>query len=89
MDVLVLLVEFFGTFLLLISILATGNAFVIGATLTLILLLISGISGGHVNRAVSLTLWTSGTISFVELLAYMAAQYSGGVAAYYAYRALV
>ena len=89
MDVLVLLVEFFGTFLLLISILVTGNAFVIGATLTLILLLISGISGGHVNPAVSLTLWTSGTISFVELLAYMAAQYSGGVAAYYAYRALV
>ena len=89
MDVLVLLVEFFGTFLLLISILATGNAFVIGATLTLILLLISGISGGHVNPAVSLTLWFSGAITFVELMAYITAQYTGGVAAYYAYRALV
>lgn len=88
MDVLLLLVEFFGTFLLLISILATGNAFVIGATFTLILLLIGGISGGHVNPAVSLTLWFSGAITFIELIGYIIAQYSGGVAAYYAYKAL-
>ena len=52
MNTLPFLVEFLGTFLLLISILATGNAFIIGATLALIILLVGGISGAHVNPAV-------------------------------------
>ena len=88
MDVLSLLVEFFGTFLLLISIFATGNAFIIGATLTLIILLTGGISGGHVNPAVSCTMWVKGAITTTEFLLYCVAQYSGGIAAYYAYNAL-
>ena len=88
MDVLSLLVEFFGTFLLLISIFATGNAFIIGATLTLIILLTGGISGGHVNPAVSLTMWVKGAITSTEFLLYSVAQYGGGIAAYYAYNAL-
>jgi glycerol uptake facilitator-like aquaporin len=40
MNYLALLAEFLGTFLLLISILATGNALVIGLTLALVILLI-------------------------------------------------
>lgn len=88
MDSLVLIVEFFGTFLLLLSFLASGNAFVIGATLALVVFLTGGISGGHVNPAVSLTMWVSGAITFVEFLAYITAQYAGGVAAYYAYTTL-
>ena len=82
------LVEFFGTFLLLISILATGNAFAIGGTLALVILLIGGVSGAHVNPAVSLTMWVKGAISAGEFLAYIVAQYMGGVAAYYAYNQL-
>jgi len=88
MDYLVLIVEFFGTFLLLLSILASGNALVIGATLALVVFLTGSISGGHVNPAVSMTLWISGALTFAEFLAYITAQYAGGVAAYYAYNVL-
>jgi len=88
MDILVLLVEFFGTFLLLISYFASGNALVIGITLALVVLLTGGISGGHVNPAVSMAMWVAGSITLTEFLAYIVAQYAGGVAAYYAYTAL-
>jgi len=83
-----LLAEFFGTFLLLISILATGNAYVIGATLTLLILLIGGVSGAHVNPAVSAAMLVKGAISMSEFVGYSLAQVAGGVAAYYAYMAL-
>ena len=88
MNTLPLLAEFFGTFLLLISIFATGNAFVIGGTLAGIILLIGGISGAHVNPAVSLAMLVKGAISLGEFGGYIVAQYVGGVAAYYAYNAL-
>ena len=83
-----LLAEFFGTFLLLISILATGNAYVIGATLALVILLIGGVSGAHVNPAVSAAMLVKGAISMSEFVGYSLAQLAGGVAAYYAYTAL-
>jgi aquaporin Z len=88
MNSLAVLAEFFGTFLLLISIFATGNAFVIGGTLAGIILLIGGISGAHVNPAVSLAMLVKGAITGAEFGAYMAAQFVGAVAAYYAYNAL-
>jgi len=88
MNALPLLAEFFGTFLLLISIFATGNAFVIGGTLAGIILLIGGISGAHVNPAVSLAMLVKGAITAGEFGGYIVAQYVGGVAAYYAYNAL-
>jgi aquaporin Z len=83
-----LIAEFFGTFLLLLSIFATGNAFIIGATLAIIILLIGGISGAHVNPAVSAAMFVKGAISGAELVGYSVAQLAGGVAAYYAYSAL-
>lgn len=83
-----LLAEFFGTFLLLISILATGNAYMIGATLALVILLIGGVSGAHVNPAVSAAMLVKGAISMSEFVGYSLAQLAGGVAAYYAYTAL-
>ena len=89
MDMLAIIVEFFGTFLLLISVFATGNALVIGGTLALTIILAGGISGGHMNPAVSVAMWLNGALSVPELLGYLVAQYAGGVAAYYAYKALV
>ena len=88
MNTLAILCEFFGTFLLLISIFATGNAFVIGGTLALVILLTGSISGGHVNPAVSAAMWVKGAISLSEFLTYITAQYAGGIAAYYAYNVL-
>jgi len=88
MNYLPLVAEFFGTFLLLMSIFATGNALVIGATLALDVYLLGGISGSHVNPAVSLAMLMKGAISTTEFMTYSMAQLAGGAAAWYAYKAL-
>ena len=88
MNTLAVIVEFFGPFLLLISIFATGNALVIGGTLALIIIIAGGISGGHMNPAVSVAMWLNGGLSVPDLLGYLVAQYAGGAAALYAYRAI-
>ena len=88
MLVLPLVAEFFGTFLLLMSIFATGNAFVIGGTLALLVLVLGGISGSHVNPAVSVAMLVKGVISMTEFVTYTLAQSAGAVAAWYAYSAL-
>ena len=82
-----LLAEFFGAFLLMVSILASGGNFlVIGATLGLIVFLIGGISGACVNPAVALGVWYSGSLSTNLLLSYSVVELLGGVAAAYAYK---
>lgn len=86
MNVLPILSEFLGAFLLILSILATGNAFVIGATLAVIILLIGGVSGAHVNPAVSIAMYLKGALSLNEFAVYTAAQLAGGASALYAYK---
>ncbi len=79
--------EFLGTFLLMISILASGgNAIVIGLTLALIVFLTGGISGSAVNPAVSLGLWYSGSLSTTAFFAYSIVQLIGAVAGAYFYK---
>jgi aquaporin Z len=87
MDTVSLIAEFLGTFLLVLSVLASGgNAYVIGATLAVIVLLTGKLSGAHVNPAISLTMYVKGGLSAKELGLYMASQFLGGVASLYAYR---
>jgi aquaporin Z len=82
-----LLAEFLGTFLLLLSVMASGgNALVIGGTLAVIVYLIGGISGAHVNPAISVTMFVKGALSMKELASYVAVQVLGGVSCLYVYR---
>ena len=82
-----LVAEFFGAFLLMVSILASGGNFlVIGATLGLIVFLIGGISGASVNPAVSAGLWYSGTLNTQLFLMYSVVEILGGLSAAYAYK---
>ncbi len=86
-DYIALLGEFLGTFLLVLSVFASGgNAYVVGLTLAVIILLIGKLSGAHVNPAISLAMYVKGSLSMKELLAYVVSQSAGGVASLYAYR---
>lgn len=82
-----LLAEFLGTFLLVLSILASGNPWIIGLTLAIIMLLVGGLSGAHVNPAVSLAMYLRGSLTAMEYLAYATVQLLGATASLYAYQA--
>lgn len=83
----ILIAEFLGTLLLVLSVMASGgNALVIGATLALIVVLTGKISGAHVNPAISTAMYVKGSLSMNEYLGYVASQVAGGVASLYVYR---
>jgi aquaporin Z len=73
--------EFIGTFVLVYVILATGQPLAIGLALALIIMVIGGISGGHVNPAVSFAMYLGGKLSQEDLIPYIIAQVSGGIVA--------
>ena len=83
-----LIAEGLGTFALLTSIFFTGNWLIIGLTLAVVIWAIGGISGGHVNPAVTFAMWLKGGFSGTKVLSYYAAQFLGAAAAYYVYKAL-
>lgn len=79
--------EYIGAFFFILCIFAShGNPLIVGASLALVIFLISSISGGHVNPAVSLAMYMNGDLTQVDLLSYIIAQLLGGVSAYYAYK---
>lgn len=79
--------EFIGTFVFILSIfMSGGNPLVIGGALALVIYLIAGLSGGHVNPAVSFAMLMDGSLTAPQMLMYVASQLLGGGAAYYAYR---
>jgi len=75
------LAEFAGTFTLVMVILVTGNPIIIGAALTLIILLTSSISGGHINPAVSFAMVSLKQMETELLIPYIASQILGGLTA--------
>jgi aquaporin Z len=83
------LVEFLGTFLFLSVVISTTNPLLISGALLTVILLIGKISGCHVNPAISVMLWAKGALSNQDLLGYVLAQITGGLAALAAYKSLV
>ena len=80
------LAEYIGAFFFILVIFVSGgNPWMIGAALALVIFLIGSISGGHVNPAVSLSMYMYGSLRPFELFIYVFVQLLGGVSAYYAY----
>jgi aquaporin Z len=73
--------EFLGTLSLVFVVLATGQPIAIGLALALIIMVIGGISGAHVNPAVSFTMYLMGKLSQEDLMPYIIAQVAGGLVA--------
>lgn len=80
------LAEFFGATFFIYVILATGNPLAIGAALSLVILLTSGVSGGHVNPAVTITLASAGKFPTADIIPYCMAQILGGLVALEIYK---
>jgi aquaporin Z len=88
MNLLAVIVEFLGTFIFLSVIVATGNAWAIGATLAVLAYLGGAISGGHFNPAVTImTLYNRG-ITNENAIAYIIAQVIAGILAVTVYNRL-
>jgi|UniRef100_A0A6C0EIK9 aquaporin Z len=79
------LVEFLGTLFFLYVIMATGDAFAIGAALIIAIMIGGPISGGNFNPAVSVMMFNAGKLSKKDLIPYIVAQVAGGLAAYQLY----
>jgi aquaporin Z len=80
------LVEFLGAAFFVYIILATGNPIAIGAALTFVILLVSNISGGHINPAVSIVMASAGKLPINDLVPYCVAQILGGLVALEIYK---
>lgn len=80
------LAEFLGTLFFVYVILATGNPLAIAAALALAIFMTAGISGGHINPAVSVVMAAKGRISTNELIPYVVAQIFGGLVALEVYK---
>ena len=75
------LVEFLGTIFFLYVIIATGNAYAIGAALAIAILIGGKISGGNFNPAVTIMMVAAGKQPMSDLLPYVLAQVAGGLVA--------
>jgi aquaporin Z len=79
------LVEFLGTLFFLYVIMATGDAFAIGAALIIAIMIGGPISGGNFNPAVSVMMFNAGKLPKKDLIPYIVSQVAGGLAAYQLY----
>jgi glycerol uptake facilitator-like aquaporin len=73
--------EFLGTFILLTAILFTGNPLFIAAGFLMAITVAGGISGGHLNPAVSIAMVAKGDLPVGALPQYVIAQILGALAA--------
>jgi len=86
MNILGTLLEFIGTTIFLYVIIATGNPWLIGLTLALVILLLGSVSGGYFNPAVTIMMVIAKKESKYQLIPYIFAQLLAAPAAYLIYR---
>jgi aquaporin Z len=78
------LIEFLGTFLLLGAFIQTnGDGIKIGLALAAAMVIGGTISGGHFNPAVTVAMFSNGSTTAKEALAYVGLQLAGALAAIY------
>lgn len=75
------IIEFIGTFFLVLTVALTGNPIAIGFVLVAMVYMGGYISGAHYNPAVTAGLWASKKIESSEALWYVASQMLGGFVA--------
>ena len=79
--------ELLGTYFFVLVIIASGgSAIVSGAALALVIVLVGGISSAFLNPAVSIAMFIQGSLTVIDLIAYVGAQMLGGLAAVMTYR---
>jgi glycerol uptake facilitator-like aquaporin len=79
----VMLAEFIGTFLLVASIFTVqGQPLFVAFVLIGVVLVVGGVSGAHVNPAMTIGAWATRKISALYALGYIAAQVLGAVVAW-------
>ena len=88
MDLSIFFAEFLGTFIFVLSVLATTNPIYIAASFLGAITLISKISGGHINPVVSLAMYMNGSINMNQLTVYIPAQIVGAILAYFVFKNL-
>lgn len=86
MKLLGLVAECAGTFLLVTSILFTGNWLIIGLTLAGVIYITGSTSGGHMNPAVSVAMYLKGSMDAAECLGYSVSQILGAIIALYTFK---
>jgi glycerol uptake facilitator-like aquaporin len=79
-------IEFIGTLFFIFVNLATKNAIAIGAALAIAIILGGPISGGNFNPAVSVMMFAVGKLPSADLIPYILAQATGGIAALELYK---
>ena len=84
-----ILAELIGTFIFFFVIVATGNAYAIGATLTLVILLFGKLSGGHFNPGVTMMMLWKENVFMDTAIMFMIVQVVAGIAAVETWRYLV
>ena len=82
------LAEFIGTFVVLFVIIATGNAWLIGLTLAIVIYLLGKFSGGHFNPLVTIMMVLDNKQSSADLVPYIIAQILGGLMALQVFKAI-
>lgn len=80
------IIEFIGTFFLVLTVGLTGNPLAIGAVLVAMVYMGGYISGGHYNPAVTLGVWLQRKISPTQAGWYMGVQLLGALVAAGAYQ---